>query len=168
MNNKAFIRMLEVIISSLLMIGLLTWMSNQAYEPSIKLKTNLNQRGNLLISMLHESGVLEQYLENFDLLGMDSITSYLLPVRISHKIEVTYSTSFELQELNGIASENNYSLTYNFPTSVDKNSVILSDGDELLPRNVLFNSYEIIFSFENNRSNALSRILGFNDSKGIA
>ncbi len=154
-NKKGFIRLLEVVVASMLLLGLLNWMSEEVYTPSFELKTNPIYKGISIIDLMHNSRVLETLLENYDLQSIDSEITYLLPVRTPHKIEVTYASEFKIKELNGENLEKNYGITYNFPTSVDKNSIFLSEETKPLERNVLWNSYEIIFSIRNNRTSNL-------------
>ncbi len=154
-NKKGFVRLLEVIISSMLLLGLLNWMSNQVYTQNLQLKINPIYKGASIINLMHNSRILETLLENYDLKSIDAEITYLLPVRSSHKIEITYATKFKIKNLSDENKEGNFSLTYNFPLSVDKNSIFISEGVKPIERNVLWNSYEIVFSIENNRSSNL-------------
>lgn len=152
MNKRGFIRLVEVLLSVVIIMGFLSFISDQTYTPTFDLRQNPTYKASDILDLLYSSGVLEAYLEEFDLKSLDSHVTYLLPVRTLHKIEVTMSTKATLTDTSSSDRIDEFGFTYNFPETVDKNSIFVASETELVDRNVLWEWYRIPFSLENNRT----------------
>ncbi len=151
MNKKAFIRTMEVLLSTVIIITLLRFMSERAYTPTFELRPNPTYKANDILDLLYDSSVLEEYLKEYDIKSLDSHATYLLPVRTTHKIEADISTKISIEDISGATREKDeFGFTYNFPKNVDKNSIFMTAESELMDKNVLWVWYVTPVSFENN------------------
>lgn len=152
MNKRGFVRMIEVLLSVVAIMAFLTFMSEKTYTPTFELRQNPTYKANDILDLLYNSGILEEYLQEYDLKSLDSYITYLLPVRTSHKLEIEMTAQATLEETSGTQRTDEFGFTYNFPEVVDKNSIFVSSETELMDRNVIWPWYKIPLSFENNRT----------------
>ncbi len=160
--NKGFIKTPEAIIAALLVFAMLSYLSEKAYAPTINADRDLSLVEDSILDLLGSE--IRNNLESCDFRRIQYLVRSFQPANTESRMIIEQVTEILAEPEIPIESQV-LSFTYNFPTYVDKNSVIVySEEQEYLTNAkwVWFSTPIIIF---NNLSDKVDYDLLFENVK---
>lgn len=141
MNNKAFIRSIEVILAILLFMGFYT-LSTEDLTPNFP-ESNPSTSIIELFTCLEQTSVLNQLINTYSMNEILSNLKHLLPSNKGYNIELNYFEPLNVKNYNNEEVNFNISFIRTFPQAVNLQSVKVYDEEKsLLPVQVINNFYE--------------------------
>lgn len=160
---KGFIRTIEVILSSLLLLSFWGAVLMQSSIPITSLQREPRIITYSLLKSMNNLNLLKESINDYDLKNIDSMINNFLPGNMYHEIEAVYLKEIIIKETQGdTINEPILFLSYNFPVNIDQNS-INALSDSALPVMIEWNWYLKKITIQNDNTKRTPINLGINN-----
>ncbi|MDD5417934.1 MAG: hypothetical protein PHW96_03580 [Candidatus Nanoarchaeia archaeon] len=152
----------EAIASILLVVGIYSAISQSVTLNLYGLRTNPDYIGAKALEAFERIGGLNSMVRNYDIKGLTSMVSYVLPPEIRSDLFLEFSTNLNVKNTLNKTIFQNIAFTYNFPKYVDKDSISVKSLSKNYQVNPLWrwkrNKIEILNNSTNAKTNMILRI----------